>query len=56
MSEILQLPFVIALFALVRSGDLAISSAIAHDIVRAVCYGIVAMLILTAVIISLGIS
>jgi hypothetical protein len=52
---IFQSPFILLLFVLVRSGDLAISAAIARDIIRAVLYGIVAVLALISIILSLGV-
>ena len=53
MKTLLQPLFIVLLFVLVRSGDLAITSALARGIIRAVCYGIVAVLALIAVIIVL---
>ena len=53
MSKFLAPLFILVLFVLVRSGDLAISAGIARDTVRAVLYGIVALLALLAVVISL---
>ena len=53
MRTLLQPLFVILLFVLVRSADLAISAAIARSIVRAICYGIVAVLALLAVVVIL---
>lgn len=43
----------IAIYALVRSGDLAISHAIARDVIRSVVYGIVGILLLVFVVLSL---
>jgi hypothetical protein len=53
MKALLQPLFVIVLFVLVRSADLAISSAIAHGTIRAVCYGIVAVFALLIVVLTL---
>ncbi len=44
---------IIVIFVLVRSADLAISSAIARDIIRSIFYGIVAILALVFVVLSL---
>jgi len=54
MSTLLQPLFIILLFVLVRSGDIAIGSALARDWARFVFYVIVAILALIAVVISLG--
>ena len=53
MKAFLQPVMVVLLFVLVRSADLAISAALARSIIRAVCYGIVALLALIVVIITL---
>lgn len=53
MKTLIQPLFVILLFVLVRSADLAISAAIAKGIIRAICYGIVAVLALLAVVVIL---
>jgi hypothetical protein len=53
MSTLLQPQFIILLFVLVRSGDIAIGSARARDTIRALCYGIVAILAIIAVVIIL---
>ena len=53
MKAVLQPLFIILLFVLVRAGDLAITSALAHSYIRAVGYGVVAILALIAVIIIL---
>ena len=53
MKAFLQPLMVILLFVLVRSADLAISAALARSIIRAVCYGIVALLALIAVLLML---
>jgi hypothetical protein len=41
---------VILLFVLIRAGDIAIGAAVARDTLRAILYGIVAVLALIAVI------
>lgn len=46
--------FVLLLFLLVRSADLAISAAVGHGVIRAVAYGVVSLLALLAVLVSLG--
>jgi hypothetical protein len=53
--NIFQPPSILLLFVLIRSGDLAISAAIARAVIRAVCYGVVAILALIALILSFGI-
>lgn len=45
--------FIVLLFVLARSADLAIVSALARSYIRAVCYGIVAILALIAVLLTL---
>ncbi len=44
---------IIVIFVLIRSADIAISSAIARDIIRSIFYGIVAILALVFVVLSL---
>jgi hypothetical protein len=51
--RLLQPLIVLVLYALVRAGDIAIAAAIARDTVRAVIYGIVAILALIVLIIAL---
>jgi hypothetical protein len=51
----LQPLFVLVLYALVRSGDTAIASGRGGDYLRAICYGVVALLALIAAIMLLGI-
>ncbi len=53
MRTLIQPTFVLILFVLVRASDLAISAALAHAIIRAVAYGIVAVLALLAVLLVL---
>ena len=53
MKTFLTFQAVVLLFVLVRAADLAISAAIGHQIIRAVCYGIVAVLTLLVVILTL---
>lgn len=50
MRTFLQPTMILILFVLVRAGDLAIGAAMARDTLRAVLYGIVAILALIAVI------
>lgn len=52
MHTLIQPLVVLLLFVLVRAGDLAISSAMARDTIRAVLYGLVAILALIALIVS----
>jgi hypothetical protein len=40
-------------YALVRSADLAISAAISRSVIRAVCYGVVAVFLLLIVVTAL---
>ena len=44
---------ILVIYALVRSADLAISHAIARDVIRAIVYGIVGILALVFVVLSL---
>ena len=53
MHILFSLTAVALLFILVRSSDLAISAAIGRSVVRAIAYGIVAILALIVVLISL---
>lgn len=53
MKTLLQPTIIFLLFILVRAGDLAISAARANDLIRAICYGIVAVLALIALILVL---
>ena len=53
MSTLLQPQIIVLLFVLVRSFDIAVSSAIARDTIRAIVYGIVAVLAIIASIIIL---
>lgn len=52
MHTLIQPLVVLLLFVLVRAGDLAISSAMARDTIRAVLYGLVAIRALIALIVS----
>ena len=52
MKTFLQPLMALTLYALVRSVDLAISAAIAGSVIRAVCYGIVAIFLLLIVVIA----
>lgn len=53
MRTLIQPTVVLLLFVLVRAADLAITAALAHSIVRAICYGIVALLALIALLLAL---
>ncbi len=53
MKQLLAFPIIVLLFVMVRAGDLAISNAIAHSVIRAIAYGIVAILALLALILTL---
>jgi hypothetical protein len=53
MNTLIQPLFVLVLFVAVRAGDLAITSAIARNTIRAVLYGIVALLALIVVVLNL---
>ena len=53
MRTFLQPLMALTLYALVRSLDLAISYAIAKSVIRAVCYGVVAIFLLLIVVIAL---
>lgn len=53
MKALLQPLIVVVLFVLVRSADLAISAALAKSLVRAICYGVVALLALIVLILAL---
>ena len=52
MKTFLTFQAVTLLYVLVRAADLAITSAIGHAVIRAVCYGIVAVLALLVVILT----
>jgi len=53
---LLSFDFLVLLFCLVRSLDIAISSAIAHDVGRAILYGILAVLLLLGELHVLGLA
>jgi hypothetical protein len=55
MERLIQPVVVVLLFVLVRAGDIAIGAALARDTVRAIIYGIVAVLAVIALIVSLGV-
>jgi hypothetical protein len=52
MATLINPQFILVLFVLIRAGDLAISSAIARDTIRAVLYGFVAVLALIFVVLT----
>ena len=54
LNTITQPIFVLVLFVLVRCADLAITYGISKSYIRAVCYGVVAILALIAVLVLLG--
>lgn len=54
MHSLLTIPAITLLFVLARSSDLAISSALVHSIIRAVAYGVVAVLSLIVVLVALA--
>ena len=53
MHTLIQFQFIVLLFVLVRAGDIAIGAAYTRDTIRALVYGIVALLALIAVILTL---
>ena len=53
MTSLLQSTIILLLFVLVRAGDVAITAAQVRDLLRAVCYGLVALLALIALVIAL---
>lgn len=53
MRALIQPQNIILLFVFIRAGDIAIVAAVARDTIRAVCYGIVAILALIALILVL---
>lgn len=53
MKTFLQPIMALVLFALVRSADLAISAAIAGQVIRSVAYGLAAIFLLLIVVIAL---
>ena len=53
MNTLIQPLFILVFYVLIRSADIAISASIARDIVRAIFYGIVAILALIYVVITL---
>lgn len=53
MKALLQPTVIILFFVLVRCADLAISAALGHSLIRAICYGIVAVLALIALLLAL---
>ncbi len=53
MKALFTAQMIVLVFVLVRSADLAITNALVRSIIRAVIYGIVALLALIAVILTL---
>lgn len=53
MHTLLTPLLIVLLYALVRAADIAISAGVARDTIRAVVYGIVAILALVALVLAL---
>lgn len=53
MHTLLQPLFILLLFVMVRSGDIAIGAVRTRDTLRAIVYGIVAILALVVLVIAL---
>ena len=53
MKQLINPTIILLLFVLVRCADLAISAALAKSVIRAVCYGIVGLLALIALVVAL---
>lgn len=53
MHNLIQPLFVLVLFVCVRAGDLAIDAAIGRDTLRAILYGLTALLALIVIIVTL---
>jgi hypothetical protein len=53
MKALIQPQIILLLFICIRSADLAITSGLAKSYVRAICYGVVALLALIALIVAL---
>lgn len=53
MKALISFTIVLLLYVFVRCADLAITSAMAHSYIRAIAYGIVALLALIALIVAL---
>ncbi len=53
MRGVFDLLFGIALYGLVRAADIAITAAIVRDYIRAIIYGLVALVLLVAVVLHL---
>jgi len=53
MHALLQPLFVITLFVCVRAGDIAIGAAVGRDTLRAILYGLTALLALIVIIVTL---
>jgi hypothetical protein len=51
--QLLAPTIILVLFICVRSGDIAITAARVNDVIRAICYGIVALLALITLVIAL---
>ena len=53
MKALIGFNVVLLLFVCVRCADLAITAALARSIIRAICYGVVALLALIALVLAL---
>jgi hypothetical protein len=53
MRVLITFQMILLFFVLVRSADLAITNALVRSIIRAIIYGLVALLALVAVILTL---
>jgi hypothetical protein len=53
MNTLIQPLFIVVLFVLVRSADIAIVAARGRDTIRVICYGIVAILALIYIVVTL---
>jgi hypothetical protein len=56
MNILISFQFLVLLYCLVRSLDIAISSAIAHDVGRAILYGLLALLLVLGTLHALGLA
>ena len=53
MHQLLSFSTIVLLFILVRAGDIAIGSGMTKDVLRAIFYGLVALLALIALVLVL---
>jgi hypothetical protein len=54
MSTILQPTFILLLFVLIRSGDIAISAIVARNVWRSIIYGLLALIALLGIFVLFG--